>query len=110
MSDEPVSNELIFNDLPSDERHSDALRANESGGYNHALWREIVELEPLTASSQMCLAKVMALIAARREASCILAVHRRQLVGIATRQDLIAVIAQSGDQHGDWQKCAFFKW
>ena len=62
------------------------------------LWDEIVDSQPLTASRQTRLAKVIARMAAHPAASCILAVHGRKVVGLATRQDLMAVIGRSPDK------------
>ncbi len=59
-----------------------------------------VNTRPLTASRQTRLAKVMALMTANPEASCILAVYRRKVKGIATRADLLNILAT----HADWPK------
>jgi PAS domain S-box-containing protein len=52
--------------------------------------------QPLTASGQMLLPKVLAKLAAH-QAGCILVVQRRKVVGIATRSDLMCAVAQSSD-------------
>ncbi len=56
---------------------------------------EIIERRPLTASRQTRLAKVMATLAAHPAAGCILVLHGRKVVGIATRQDVMAVMVRS---------------
>lgn len=68
----------------------------ESFGHE-SFWHEIIESRPLTASRQTRLAKVMACMAEHPAAGCILAMHGRKVVGIATRQDLMAVIVRSPD-------------
>ncbi len=65
---------------------------------HESLWDGIVDSQPLTASRQTRLAKVMARMAEHPAASCILAVHGRKVVGIATRQDLMAVMVRSPDK------------
>ena len=63
-------------------------------------WSAAVEPHPLTASSKTTLPKVLARMASHPEQRCILALHRLQIVGIATRQDVIQAIAQ----HSDWPR------
>ncbi|MEM9904865.1 MAG: ATP-binding protein [Cyanobacteria bacterium P01_D01_bin.44] len=60
-------------------------------------WSKIVAPPPLTASTQTTLPKVISQMAAHPEADCIVALHRRKVVGIATRRDLLRAIAQGGD-------------
>ncbi len=59
----------------------------------------IIETHPVTVSSQTTLPKVLAQMAATPEASCIVALHRRQVVGIATHKDLIRALTQHPDWH-----------
>lgn len=68
---------------------------SDSWVYEHSFWDAIVEPQPLTASSQTTLLKVLARMASHPEASCVLALHRRKLVGIATRQDLLQTLSQN---------------
>ncbi|MGC1309552.1 MAG: ATP-binding protein [Phormidesmis sp.] len=70
---------------------------SKPGGSDLSLWHKIVETQPLTASNQTRLAKVVAHMAAHPEADCVLAVYHRKVVGIATRQDLMGAIAQNSD-------------
>ena len=58
-------------------------------------WSAVVEPYPLTASSQIMLPKALARMASHPEQSCVLALHRRKVVGIATRQNIIQAIAQN---------------
>ncbi|ESA32504.1 multi-sensor signal transduction histidine kinase [Leptolyngbya sp. Heron Island J] len=57
-------------------------------------WDEVVDPHPLTISSQTLLPKVLAKLVAQPESSCILAMHRGRVSGIATRQDLMQAIVQ----------------
>ena len=57
----------------------------------------VVDTQPLTAAGQTRLAKVMALMTAHPEASCILAIYRQKVSGIATRSDLLNVLATRSD-------------
>jgi two-component system sensor histidine kinase VicK len=70
------------------------------GVCNASFWRTIVT-SPLAFPSQTKLSKVLAeLVAAGAsdgESSCVLALHRQKVVGIATRQDLLKVMAQRSD-------------
>lgn len=53
-------------------------------------------MEPaVAASSQTALPKVLAQMAVTPEAGCVLALRRRQVVGIATYRDLIQVLSQN---------------
>ena len=73
----------------------------EHGACGSSFWSTIVESHPRTASSQLMMPKVLAHMASHAaEGNCVLAVHRRKLVGIATHQDLIQAIAQNPE----WQK------
>ena len=62
--------------------------------YEFPFWNAVMESNPLTASSQTMLSKILDRMAAHPEAGCVIAVHRRKVVGIATRQDLIQAITQ----------------
>jgi len=66
--------------------------SSEREDCNQSLWHEIVESHPLRASRQTRLAKVTAELAAHPAANCVLVVNRRKVVGIATRQDLMAAM------------------
>lgn len=55
--------------------------------------KAVVNTQPLTAAGQTRLAKVMSLMAAHPDASCILGVYRQKVVGIATRSDLLQALA-----------------
>lgn len=71
--------------------------STELEAYDLAFWSAVVDTHPLAASSQIKLPKVLAQLASQPEASCILAMYRAKVVGIATRQDLIRAIAQNSD-------------
>ncbi|MEO1294264.1 MAG: ATP-binding protein [Cyanobacteria bacterium J06636_16] len=60
-------------------------------------WNAIIESHPLTASGQTMLPKILDRMATHPGAACVLALHRRKLVGIATRQDLMRAIAQNSE-------------
>ena len=60
-------------------------------------WQGMMDVNPLTASSQTRLAKVLTRLNSHPAAGCILAVYRRRIVGIATRQDLMSALAQNSD-------------
>ncbi|EDX87334.1 PAS fold family [Synechococcus sp. PCC 7335] len=62
---------------------------------NSLYWQGMIDVNPLTASSQTQLAKVLARLNSHPAAGCILAVYRRKVVGIATRQDLMSALAQN---------------
>ncbi|MEL6552633.1 MAG: ATP-binding protein [Cyanobacteria bacterium J06621_11] len=62
---------------------------------DRTLWNAVVDEYPLTASSQTKLSTVLTRMAAQPKASCILAVHRHKVIGIATRSDLLKAIAQT---------------
>ena len=64
-----------------------------------SIWNAIVDACPLTASGQTRLAKVLALMAARPKATCILGTYRQKVVGIATRSDVLSALATSKDWH-----------
>lgn len=68
-------------------------------------WEEVIDSNPLAASSQTLLPRVLAKFAAQPEAGCIMALRRGQVVGLATRQDLLKVIAQ----RTDWAKLRLSK-
>ena len=74
-------------------------------GCKFSFEKDLANTQPLTASSQTRLAKVMELMAANPEASCILAVYRQKVIGIATRSDLMRVIAAQAD----WPKLRLSK-
>ncbi len=59
----------------------------------------VMQTHPVTASGQTALPKVLALMAAAPEAGCVLALHCRQVVGIATHKDLVQALTQSPE----WQ-------
>ncbi len=54
-----------------------------------------METHPVTASSQAALSEVLAQMATATEASYVLALHRGQVVGIATHKDLIQALSQT---------------
>lgn len=60
-------------------------------------WRELVHPKPLTSTGQTKVPKALALMAANPAAGCIVVLHRRRVVGIVTRQDLIRLLAQKTD-------------
>ena len=62
---------------------------------NPLYWQGLMDVNPLTASSQTRLAKVLTRLNSHPAAGCILAVYRRKVVGIATRQDLMSALAQN---------------
>ena len=68
--------------------------ASDEGIRTLTFWDEVVDTHPLTASGQTLLPKVLTQLVARPESSCILVLHRSNIVGIVTRQDLVNVIAQ----------------
>ncbi|MEL6901215.1 MAG: ATP-binding protein [Cyanobacteria bacterium J06606_4] len=68
-----------------------------------SLWKAMVDTQPLTASGQTRLGKVLALTASHPEASCVLGLFRRRVVGIATRSDLLRALAT----HQDWNQVRF---
>ena len=74
-------------------------------GCKFSFEKDLANTQPLTASSQTRLAKVMELMAANPEASCILAVYRQKVIGIATRSDLMRAIAAQAD----WPKLRLSK-
>ena len=73
----------------------------DHGAFKSSFWSTIVDTQPLTASSRITLPKLLArMVSPPTQAHCIIALHRRKVVGIATRQDLIQAIAQNSE----WQK------
>lgn len=60
-----------------------------------ALWRTIADLEPLVFAGQTRLATAISQLRDRPTAGCVLSVYRQKVVGIATRQDLMAALAQN---------------
>ncbi|MEL7354829.1 MAG: ATP-binding protein [Cyanobacteria bacterium J06560_5] len=60
-----------------------------------SFWHEVIDTHPLTASGQTRLGKAIALLTAHPTAGCLIALHRKKVVGIATRQDLMAAMAQN---------------
>ncbi len=69
--------------------------ASDDGAQKLTFWDEVVDSHPLTISSQtLLLPKVLAKLVAQSKSSCILAMHHDQVVGIATRQDLMKAIMQ----------------
>lgn len=71
-----------------------SLMEFDDGAHKLTFWDEVVDPHPLTISSQALLPKVLAKLVAQPESSCILAMHHGQVVGIATRQDLMKAIVQ----------------
>ncbi|MEO1123754.1 MAG: ATP-binding protein [Cyanobacteria bacterium J06639_16] len=65
------------------------------GACELSFWSAIVDPNPLTASSQTGLPKVLARMASHPEKNCFLALHRRKVIGIATRRNLIQAMAQT---------------
>ncbi|MGB3295583.1 MAG: ATP-binding protein [Phormidesmis sp.] len=59
----------------------------------------VLETHPVTASGRTVLPEVLARMAAAPKANCVVAVHRRKVVGIATHQDLIQALTQNSDWH-----------
>ncbi|MBE9059804.1 ATP-binding protein [cf. Phormidesmis sp. LEGE 11477] len=72
-------------------------RVSSSLSANPLYWQGVMDVNPLTASSQTRLAKVLDCLNSHPAAGCILAVYRRKVVGIATRQDLMSALAQNPD-------------
>ncbi|MEL6940471.1 MAG: ATP-binding protein [Cyanobacteria bacterium J06598_1] len=60
--------------------------------------KAIINTQPLTATPQTRLSKVVALIAANPEASCVVVIYRRKVSGLVTRADLLKAIAA----HENW--------
>ncbi len=67
------------------------------GVCNSSFWHKTVKPQPLAFARQTKLSKVFAQMTAAPEWGCVLALHRRKVVGIATRQDLLRAIAQQPD-------------
>ena len=77
---------------------------SENEAFESSFWSMMVDTHPLTASSRLTLPNVLTRMAAHpAETNCIVALHRRKVVGIATRHDLIRAIAQNPE----WQKMPF---
>ncbi|MEO0351494.1 MAG: ATP-binding protein [Cyanobacteria bacterium P01_A01_bin.15] len=68
--------------------------ASEDRADKQTFWDEVVDTHPLTASDQTLLPKVLAQLVVHPGASCVLALRRDQVVGIATRQDIVKAVAQ----------------
>ena len=58
-----------------------------------------LDVHPIAVSGQTALPVVLARMAAAPEIDCIVAVHRRKAIGLATHQDLLQVLAQQSDWH-----------
>ena len=54
---------------------------------------------PITVSAQTALPVVLARMATVPEIDCIVAVHRRKVMGLATHQDLLQVLVQNSNWH-----------
>ena len=74
--------------------------SSEHEAHEHALWDAVIEREPLTAASHSTLASVVTRLVARPDCGCVLAVCRRKVVGLATRQELLQAVAQAPDWSG----------
>lgn len=68
------------------------------GVCNSFFWHKILEPQPLAFSSQTKLSKVLGQMTSEPANGCVLALHRRKVVGIATRQDLLQAIVQHHDE------------
>ena len=60
-------------------------------------WTEVINAEPLTASSQTLLSRVLAKFSTHPEGGCVIVLRRGQVVGIVTRQDVLQLIARRTD-------------
>ncbi|MGD1859522.1 MAG: ATP-binding protein [Leptolyngbyaceae cyanobacterium] len=69
----------------------------ESRVFEQPFWNTVMEFHPLTASGQTTLPKVLDRMTAHPGAACVLALHCREVVGIATRRDLLQAIAQNSE-------------
>ncbi|MEL7357965.1 MAG: ATP-binding protein [Cyanobacteria bacterium J06560_6] len=76
------------------------MRSTNPSVYEFPFGKAVVNTQPLTASSQTRLGKVMALMGANPDASCILGMYRKKIVGIATRRDLLQTLATDTDWAG----------
>lgn len=74
-------------------------KAAAPSSVNVSFWNEVLDTHPLTASGQTRLAKAITLLNAHPLRGCLLALHRKRVVGIATRQDLMVALAENPD----WQ-------
>ena len=83
-----------------------ALSEKALSAQDCTLWNAVVDEHPLTASSQTKLSTVLTRMATQPQASCVLALHRRKVIGIATRLDLIQAIAQTPD----WTQTRLSAW
>ncbi|MEM7064599.1 MAG: ATP-binding protein [Cyanobacteria bacterium P01_B01_bin.77] len=79
--------------------------AFDDGGHEINFWDEVIDTSPLVISSQTLLSRVLVKFAARPNATCILALRHGKMVGIATRQDLLKIIAQKSN----WPKLRLTK-
>ncbi len=68
-------------------------------------WKEVINVQPLTASSQTLLPRALAKFTAHPEIGCIVVLRRGQVVGIVTRHDVLKIIAQ----RTDWAKLRLSK-
>lgn len=79
--------------------------AFDDGARELNFWDEVIDTNPIAVSSQTLLSRVLVKFAARPEASCILALRHGKVAGIATRQDLLNVVAQKAN----WTKLRLAK-
>lgn len=70
---------------------------NQPAACKSPFWDAVMESHPLTASGQTKLPKILGSMATRPEATCVIALHRRKVVGIATHHDLMRAIAQNSE-------------
>ena len=77
----------------------------DGGAREFSFWEEIVDANPLTASSQTLLSRALAKFAAQPDSGCIIVLRRGKVAGIVTRQDLLKIIAQ----RADWAKLRLVK-
>ncbi|MFG6101476.1 ATP-binding protein [Leptothoe sp. EHU-05/26/07-4] len=60
-------------------------------------WKEVMDAQPLTASSQTSLPRALTKFTTHPEVGCIIVLRRAQVVGIVTRQDVLKLIAKRTD-------------
>lgn len=68
-------------------------------------WKEVMDAQPLTASSKTLLQRALAKFTTHPEGGCIVVLRRAQVVGIVTRQDVLKLIVQ----RADWAKLRLSK-